>query len=679
MKRLTVIRVSVLLAAMAGLLFGQAEKMLEAARQKEAVEGDLKGAIEQYRKIAAQFARQPEVAAQALVKMGQCQEKMGQAEARKSYERVVKEYAGAGQYAAQARVRLAALSGPRPSDGEMSLRALGSNTVFGVTGGVSSDGRLIAYPDYEKGGSPSVYDTVAKQHRHLVKLDWDGPDGFGDQVAISRDGKSAAFNWYLDGGNPTELRTVSTDGTGMRTVVKNRGWTTPLDWTADGRFVLALLGYGQGPFELCLVDVKDGSVRVLKKYMIGPNSARFSPDGRWIAYRASDGIAQLLSADGSVDRQMFSEDPRAQFLDWTPDGRGIVYISERSGGRALWLSAVENGALTGEPQLLRSGMADGITPIGIAADGRLFFVENTGLNNSYLLRLDGGPASRLTKRFEGHNGFAAYSPDGRKLAWFGLKEQFQVGGGPLVIRNLATGAEKSSPAPANSARNSAPEWLSDSRFLVFRVSESGKDVLTKLDVETGESTKITDAKPVWNSQLSADGKTYYYAKQKEGPIVALNVATGEEKTVAEFVPGTFLRALTPSPDGKTLALAAQYRPVKTGASGSAKSAIELCDVATRQCRALVAAEDRDSLVGFFRRPLLFTPDGKALISTTNGAKPNRIRLFPLDGGRARQLVQSTGLLFDTSISPGGKSITYTEGTLKSDLWVLENYLPKTAR
>ena len=43
----------------------QAEKLLESARHKEVVEGNLKGAIEQYRKVAIQFKNQPEVAARA--------------------------------------------------------------------------------------------------------------------------------------------------------------------------------------------------------------------------------------------------------------------------------------------------------------------------------------------------------------------------------------------------------------------------------------------------------------------------------------------------------------------------------------------------------------------------------------------------------------------------------------
>lgn len=680
----SMIRDLVLAAAVAGLAFGQAEKLLEAARQKEVVDGDLKGAIEQYGKIAAQFAAQPGVAAQALLKMGQCQEKLGQAEARRSYERVVKEYAGAAQYAAQARARLAALAGPRPAAGEMSLRALDSGSQFESPGGMSSDGRLIAFTDYYRGGSPSVYETVTKRARRLVNLEWDQPKtGFGDRAAISRDGKFVAFLWYSTDPGYAELRLVGADGTGMRTIVRGQGWGAPLDWSPDGRSVLTLLrkgdpSKGQNEAELTLVAVADGSTRTLKKFQSEPSYARISPDGRWVAYRASDGVAQVMGVDGTVDKQLFSDDPKAQLVDWTPDGKGLVFLSDRSGTRALWHAPVEEGRAAGEARLLRTGMASEIFPVGIGADGRLLFVENSGLNNGYTIPLAGGAPVRLTRRFEGANGFAAYSPDGKRLVWFGLKEQFSVRGGTLVVRELASGAEKTLSVPGGAMMNFAPQWLDDNRSLVFMVTESNKNILVKLDVESGQTSRIVDAGQMMWSLLSTDGKTYYFAKRPEGLIVALDLATGVERKVADVPPRKMTRALALSPDGKTLAFVVNHPSHLPDPSGFVGWSLELCDVATGKVKVFRRGDFKDPHVGFFRRTLQFTPDGKALVATTGALKPVRIRLLPLDGSPDRILVQSTGLLWDASITPDGKSLAYTESTMKNDLWMLENFLAKPA-
>ena len=69
------------------------EVALKAAIDKEVVEGDLKAAIGMYRTLAASADRA--VAAEALLRMGQCYEKLGAAEsieARSAYGRVVVEF-----------------------------------------------------------------------------------------------------------------------------------------------------------------------------------------------------------------------------------------------------------------------------------------------------------------------------------------------------------------------------------------------------------------------------------------------------------------------------------------------------------------------------------------------------------------------------------------------------------
>nr|MCU0256752.1 tetratricopeptide repeat protein [Vicinamibacterales bacterium] len=86
------------------------EVALQAAIKTETIDGDLKAAIEMYRQLADGTDRA--VAAQALVRMGQCYERMGQsqvAEARKAYERLVRDFGDQGAMVAQARARLSAI------------------------------------------------------------------------------------------------------------------------------------------------------------------------------------------------------------------------------------------------------------------------------------------------------------------------------------------------------------------------------------------------------------------------------------------------------------------------------------------------------------------------------------------------------------------------------------------
>src|SRR4051812_24986247 len=66
---------------------------LQAAVRKETVEGDLNGAIKQYTAIASKYKSDRAAVSMALVHMADCYRKMGDAESRKLYEQVVKDYA----------------------------------------------------------------------------------------------------------------------------------------------------------------------------------------------------------------------------------------------------------------------------------------------------------------------------------------------------------------------------------------------------------------------------------------------------------------------------------------------------------------------------------------------------------------------------------------------------------
>jgi hypothetical protein len=97
---------------------GDAARLLEAAIHREVVNGDLAGAMEAYRAISSDASAPHPIAARALLRLAQCQEKMGlRREAHTTYTRILREFTGESEIAAQARSRLTlsadAMPGPR--------------------------------------------------------------------------------------------------------------------------------------------------------------------------------------------------------------------------------------------------------------------------------------------------------------------------------------------------------------------------------------------------------------------------------------------------------------------------------------------------------------------------------------------------------------------------------------
>src|SRR5713226_9744000 len=164
----------------------QAEVLMQAAHQKQLVEGQLEEAIQLYNSILAKYSGNRAVAAKALVQMGQCYEKLGNTEARKAYEHVLRDYADQNEAAAQARARLAVLSGDVASrSSEMVTRRVwaGSDVEAGVS--LSPDGRYLSYADWET-GDLALRDLVTGKTRRLtnegssvddIRLSAISPDG----------------------------------------------------------------------------------------------------------------------------------------------------------------------------------------------------------------------------------------------------------------------------------------------------------------------------------------------------------------------------------------------------------------------------------------------------------------------------------------------------------------------
>ena len=122
-----------------------AKLLLEEATKKEVVDGDLKGAIEVYQKIVALEGVPRATAARALLHLGQCYEKLGNAEARKAYERLVREFGDRPEEARLARGRLAALGG---GDMAMRVRRVWAGPAGDLPGAVTRDGRYLTLQDW---------------------------------------------------------------------------------------------------------------------------------------------------------------------------------------------------------------------------------------------------------------------------------------------------------------------------------------------------------------------------------------------------------------------------------------------------------------------------------------------------------------------------------------------------
>ena len=185
----------------------------KAAERKEQVDGDLKGAIEQYRQIVAQSGANRTIAAKSLLRMAECYRKQGDVEARKIYERLLREYPDQRETATLAQARLGSATVANRG-ASVSLRKVWTGDVLGT---VSPDGRYLSYTDWTS-GNLAVHDFTTGADRTLTGNGpgvWPASGEFAEESAISRDGSQVAFTWYDAANRRYDLRVASLKGTGV--------------------------------------------------------------------------------------------------------------------------------------------------------------------------------------------------------------------------------------------------------------------------------------------------------------------------------------------------------------------------------------------------------------------------------------------------------------------------------
>jgi hypothetical protein len=186
MKRLFVVACFVALALPSVSANDQrARVVLQAAEVKAKVEGDFAAAVKLYKDAEREAGSNRALVAQALVKMADAYQKLGDKEAQRIYQRLVADFADQKESVAIARARL------EPAN--VARRGATLQDVAGLnpSGNVTADGRYAVYVNWDT-GNIALRDLLSGTAREMTaRTDYDVYD-----PVVSRDGRFVAYQSF---------------------------------------------------------------------------------------------------------------------------------------------------------------------------------------------------------------------------------------------------------------------------------------------------------------------------------------------------------------------------------------------------------------------------------------------------------------------------------------------------
>lgn len=528
--------------------------------------GDYEEAIALFERATA--GPESGIAARALLELGICLELVDPKRAPDVFARLLDDFPDERNVVNEARRRLA-----RYQNAVLRAELVARGAKFDVAlGAVLPDGSgftTVSWPS----GELAVYDASTDE-TSLLTADADGPSG---ELALhsvpSSDGVRIAYAWALANDAGYELRIIDRDGTNRRVLVRDENAVTlrPDGFSADGsRLAVVRRRRGQ-PSELLLVDAHDGEITFSKELDDGgPLETSLSQDARYLVYDLEQNTGStkrdlfLIEVASGKTTRLVSHPANDLWPAWTPDGRAIVFYSDRTGVFGLWRLDVDGARVSDTPEAVRQEIGNA-APLGFTRDGTYYYALVNGDSNIFIQNFDSavgrvvGKPRLVDLGYTGRNLGPSWSPDGNCLVYASFGQELFVlpQESQLLVACGAPELQLTREIRPDLSHYRTARWSpSDNTLLVQGRDRQSHWGLFGVDIETGAVATFLQEEHVVSPRWAVSGGAILYVRATEGVhrLMRRELASETEEELFSLSRPARFGGGALSPDGTKLAL-----------------------------------------------------------------------------------------------------------------------------
>lgn len=367
-------------------------------------------------------------------------------------------------------------------------------------------------------------------------------------------------------------------------------------WTPDGQSLLfsdsCVDGGSLGIAAFTFATEKKRCLSAPDSNSVNLYTPMASPDGKNVAFVRETTLRVMdlftVPFQGGTPHRLTSEGRRLGQFVWAPDGKSIIFTSDREGvgGRRIWKVSIKGSAIEPENDALLAKLHPGQQPrsalsIGrrrmayvddrvddsstwrvrleraggrvlsrekilqsrdemdvprLSADGtRIAFASRlSGADNIWISDADAHNPLQLTS-FSGELvGTPGWSPDGKWLVF-----DRRPGDHAQVFMIDAEGRNMHA-LTEGEYENEVPVWSRDGKTVYFASDRTGRPELWKHDIASGISTQFTHHGGFFGVE-SYDGRYLYFVKYFCSGIWRMPIDGGEEERITDLPEPWFLR------------------------------------------------------------------------------------------------------------------------------------------